>query len=159
MHYNHSWSYKKGTDQEESCTQIALGSSLDKKTTKLWGLPCRIIYRKSSIFYNVFLRMEKETFAELLGLVTLFISGMCLPLPFRSTWFHPQVFSGVRVTRSLVLYVCFVDRCLSFRTFTFGQCVVCSSSIYGFWLPLWYLQTLLCRNALLHLTHPVYTKF
>jgi hypothetical protein len=29
----------------------------------------------------------------------------------------PQVFSGVRVTRSLVLYVCFVDRCLSFCTF------------------------------------------
>jgi hypothetical protein len=27
------------------------------------------------------------------------------------------VFSGVRVTRSLVLYVCFVDRCLSFCTF------------------------------------------
>ena len=51
----------------------------------------------------------------------------------------PPVFSGVRVTRSLVLYVCFVDRCLSFCTF----CVVCSSSIYGFWLPLWYLQTLL----------------
>jgi hypothetical protein len=24
----------------------------------------------------------------------------------------------------------------------FGHCVVCSSSIYGFWLPLWYLQTL-----------------
>jgi len=29
------------------------------------------------------------------------------------------VFSGVRVTRSLVLYVCFVDRCLSFCTFFF----------------------------------------
>ena len=29
----------------------------------------------------------------------------------------PPVFSGVRVTRSLVLYVCFVDRCLSFCTF------------------------------------------
>ena len=55
----------------------------------------------------------------------------------------PTVFSGVRVTRSLVLYVCFVDRCLSFCTFSFGHCVVCSSSIYGFWLPLWYLQTLL----------------
>ena len=27
------------------------------------------------------------------------------------------VFSGVRVTRSLVLYVCFVDRCLSFLLF------------------------------------------
>jgi len=29
----------------------------------------------------------------------------------------PPVFSGVRVSRSLVLYVCFVDRCLSFCTF------------------------------------------
>ena len=29
----------------------------------------------------------------------------------------PPVFSGVRVTRSLDLYVCFVDRCLSFCTF------------------------------------------
>ena len=47
------------------------------------------------------------------------------------------VFSGVRVTRSLVLCVCFVDRCLSFCTFSFGHCVVCSSSICGFWLPLW----------------------
>ena len=53
------------------------------------------------------------------------------------------VFSGVRVTRSLDLCVCFVDRCLSFCTFSFGHYVVCSSSIYGFWLPLWYLQTLL----------------
>jgi hypothetical protein len=74
------------------------------------------------------------------------------------------VFSGVLVTRSLVLYVCFVDRCCPFVhflfaivlsvllrftdsdylplvssdlfcTFSFGHCVVCSSSIYGFWLP------------------------
>ena len=28
-------------------------------------------------------------------------------------------FSGVRVTRCVVLYVCFVDRCLSFCTFSF----------------------------------------
>ena len=54
-------------------------------------------------------------------------------------------FSGVRVTRSLVLCVCFVDRCLSFCPFSFGHCVVCSSSIYVFWLPLWYLQTLLTQ--------------
>ena len=73
-------------------------------------------------------------------------------LPFRSTW----VFSEVRVIRSLVLCVCFVDRCLSFCPFSFGRCVVCPSSIYAFWLPpfgildlrilitsLWYLQTLL----------------
>jgi hypothetical protein len=42
----------------------------------------------------------------------------------------PPVFSGVRVTRSLVLYVCFVDRCLSFCTFSFGHCVVCPSLRY-----------------------------
>jgi hypothetical protein len=40
------------------------------------------------------------------------------------------VFSGVRVTRSLVLCVCFVDRYLSFCPFSFGHCVVCPS-IYG----------------------------
>ena len=57
------------------------------------------------------------------------------------------IFSGVRVTRYLVLYVCFVDRCLSFCTFSFGPCIVCSSSIYRFWLPLWYLQTLLSINS------------
>ena len=61
-----------------------------------------------------------------------------------------SVLSGVRVTRSLVLCVCFVDRCLSFCTFTFGHCVVCSSSIYGFWLSLWYLQTLLTGQASLN---------
>ena len=37
--------------------------------------------------------------------------------------------SGIRVT--LVLYVCFVDRCLSFCTFSFCHFVVCSS-IYRF---------------------------
>ena len=55
----------------------------------------------------------------------------------------PPLFSGVRATRSLVLCVCFVDHCLSFCTFSFGHGVVSFSSIYGFWLPLWYLQTVL----------------
>jgi hypothetical protein len=32
----------------------------------------------------------------------------------------PLIFSGVRVTLSLGLCVCFVDRCLSFCTFSFG---------------------------------------
>jgi hypothetical protein len=51
----------------------------------------------------------------------------------------PPVFSGVIVTRSLVLCVYDVDRCLSFCTFSFSDCDV-SSSIYGFWLTLWYRQ-------------------
>jgi len=41
----------------------------------------------------------------------------------------PPFFSGIRVTRSLVLYICFVDHCLSFCPFSFGHCVVCSSLI------------------------------
>jgi len=44
----------------------------------------------------------------------------------------PPVFSGIRVTRSLVFYVCFVDRYLSFCLFSFGHSVACSSSIYVF---------------------------
>ena len=40
---------------------------------------------------------------------------------------------GVHVTWSLVLCVCFVDRCLCFCTFSFVHCVVCSSLSYGFW--------------------------
>ena len=51
-----------------------------------------------------------------------------------------KVFSGVRVTRSLVLYVYFVDR---YFQFYFGHCIVLSFSIYRFWLPLWHLQALL----------------
>jgi hypothetical protein len=55
----------------------------------------------------------------------------------------PPVFSGVRVTRSLVLYVCFVDRCLYFFFWPMCCLFFFDIVIYGFWLPLWYLQTLL----------------
>jgi hypothetical protein len=60
--------------------------------------------------------------------------------------FAPGFYSRVRVTRSLVSHVCFVDRFLFFCTFSFDHCVVCSS-IYRFWLPLWYLQTLLKHDS------------
>jgi hypothetical protein len=32
-----------------------------------------------------------------------------------------------------------------FVLLSYGHCVVCSSTIYGFWLPLWYLQILFNR--------------
>ena len=48
--------------------------------------------------------------------------------------------SRVRVTRSIVLYVCFVNLC-PFVFFCFGHYIVCPS-IYGFSLLLWYRQTL-----------------
>ena len=53
---------------------------------------------------------------------------------FRSTSWSRPFSSGVRVTRSLILNVCFVDRCWYF--FFWPYCVVCPSLIYGFWLPL-----------------------
>ena len=40
----------------------------------------------------------------------------------------PPVFSGVRVTLSLVLCVCFVDLCLSFCPFSFGELSVLRQS-------------------------------
>ena len=48
------------------------------------------------------------------------------------------VFSEVRVTRSLILCACFVDRCLFSCPFSVGHCVVCSPILitsfsgYGF---------------------------
>ena len=59
------------------------------------------------------------------------ISGAGTAYPLGAPEFTPG-FIGVRVTRSLVLYVCFVDRCLSFCTFSFGHCVVYPSLSYGF---------------------------
>jgi hypothetical protein len=80
------------------------------------------------------------------GFVTRLTQRMSLVeqelLTFSNHLSSPPVLSRVRVTRSLVLFVCFVDRCWSFFLFAFGHCVVCPS-IYGFRLPLWYLQTLL----------------
>ena len=42
----------------------------------------------------------------------------------------PPVFGGVRITRSLVWCLYFVDRFLCFCSFSFGHCVLCPS-IYG----------------------------
>ena len=44
----------------------------------------------------------------------------------------PPVFSGVRVTRSLAIYIRFVDRCLSFCPFSFGHCVICALRFQDF---------------------------
>jgi hypothetical protein len=52
----------------------------------------------------------------------------------------PPVFSGVHVTRSLVLYVCFVDRCLSFCTFSLPSTSVGRGNlnyIFGITTILW----------------------
>ena len=76
-------------------------------------------------------------FFQLYILITGFVTRLIrrVPLVEQELLILPEhpVFSGVRVTRSLVLCICFVDRCLFF--FSFGNCVVCSYSIYGFGQP------------------------
>jgi hypothetical protein len=51
------------------------------------------------------------------------------------------VFSGICVARSLVFCALLYRSLLVF--ICFGHCIICPSLIYGFWLPLWYLQTFL----------------
>ena len=53
------------------------------------------------------------------------------------------------VTRSLVFMCMFCRSLFVLCTFSFGHCVICSSSIYGFWLPLW-----LSSNSS---SHPVFS--
>ena len=66
---------------------------------------------------------------------------------------HP-VYSGVCIAKYLVFCVVFCGSLL-FRLFSFGHVIVCPSSIYGFWLPLWYLQTFLnCHIALINMWLP-----
>jgi hypothetical protein len=58
-------------------------------------------------------------------------------------------FKWVRIARSLFFCVVF---CRSlFVLFLFGHCIVCSS-IYDFWLSLWYLQTFLIKVSFLIVT-------
>ena len=57
----------------------------------------------------------------------------------------PPGFGGVDVIQSLVLCVMFSRSFFVPLSFSFNHCVACRSLIYGFWLPLWYLPTLLMR--------------
>jgi hypothetical protein len=69
----------------------------------------------------------------------------------------PPVFSGVRVTWSLVLCVCFADRCMSFCTFFFWPlCCLFFFDMQILVASLWYLQTLLIeyiKKSLLNCQH------
>jgi hypothetical protein len=58
----------------------------------------------------------------------------------------PYVYSSHRCALFVYLFLP-LWHCLSFCPFSFGHCVVCPS-IYGFWLPLWILQTLLIENLI-----------
>ena len=55
----------------------------------------------------------------------------------------PPSFSGVSIALSLGFCIVFCTLLLVHCPFSFGNFVVCPSSIYGFWLSFWYLQILL----------------
>ena len=52
--------------------------------------------------------------------------------------------------------LCFVDNCLTYCPFSLGHCIVCSS-MYGFWLPLWYLQAF--QKELMFNMHSIFWQF
>ena len=93
-----------------------------------------------AIFPFLFSFLTYQRFVTRLTQRVPIVEKELVPLPEHLS--SSPVFSGVGVAPYLVLCVFFVVRCLSFCTFSFGHCVVCSSSIYGFWLPLWYFRTL-----------------
>jgi hypothetical protein len=59
----------------------------------------------------------------------------------------PTVFCGVRVTRSLVLYICFADRCLAFCTFSFGR-KISLANINSILQKNMYTVLIICKNNL-----------
>jgi hypothetical protein len=73
-------------------------------------------------------------------------------VPFQNMGSLP-VLCGFLVDQSLAFCSVFVDNYVSFYPFTFSHCIVCPSSFYGFWLLLWYLQTLLIWSYLCIIWH------
>ena len=63
--------------------------------------------------------------------------------PFRSTWVHPWV----RVVRSLVFCVLFCTYLFIVLSLFFWPLYCLSSSIHGFWLLIWYLQSFIMRSS------------
>ena len=70
---------------------------------------------------------------DLFYLVLIFSARQKLFWIWRSFFF---IFTKAIISQSLILCVCFLDRCLSFCLF-FLWSLCCLSSIYSFWLPLW----------------------
>ena len=62
---------------------------------------------------------------------------------------YAPCFCSVCVAQSLVFCIIFCIFCL----FSFGRCIVCSSSIYGFWMSLWPFQTFLVLLSFLYFGH------
>ena len=117
----------------------------------IFSFLCSVLYSTACPIALLFLSFDIVFFFELRLLITPLLSSNLSYLYLRQEQYilltlpehlsSPPVFSRVRVTKSFVLYVCFIDRCLSFCTFSFGHCVVFFFDILILITPLCYLQT------------------
>ena len=114
MDYNHILSYQK----RDYYINILVYS------ISLWNVPvftCTVVNKIKNKITHLSSQVQQRTFyivSDLLvGATRVSNDSHQLNLPEHLS--SPSAFSGVRVTRFLVVYVCFVDRCLSFCTFFF----------------------------------------
>ena len=94
--------------------------------------------RISLIFIAITFTIRNIIFPIVLNTQPRYVTGTAY-LPVQSTEFTPGFKWGS--CYSIFNFMCMF--CLSSCSFSFGHCVVYSSSIYGFLLRLWYLQALL----------------
>ena len=148
------WSFLLGPHLQVSHCYYVIYSFLDKVRCKCSYYPTSYYTKKRAWFSSRTLTtqyLEKNrNYLLITGFVTTttrrvpHVEQELLTLIYLSA---PPVFSGFGVDRSLVFCVMFCRLLLvllSFCTFSFGHCIiVCSPSIYGFRLPLWYLQIFL----------------
>jgi hypothetical protein len=64
------------------------------------------------------------------------VPSIHIPLDMRMHFASPTVVVYIRRGLQFKIYLKFCNCCL----FSFGHCILCHSSIYGFWLLLWYLR-------------------
>jgi hypothetical protein len=99
----------------------------------LWHLQSFLVLFLLAIVLSVLLLSLASDY--LFGIFKLFLSFFCWPLCCLS-FFH--------------LWLLITSLASSYFScpFSFGHCAVCPSSIYGFWLPLWHLQTFLTTDEM-----------
>ena len=115
--------------------------------SSIYGFWLPLLYLQASLcpFALFILLLYCLSFSNLRLLITSLVSSSC-SLSF-CTFSFVIVFSVFLFTASYYLFGIFKPLFV-LLPFSFCHCIVCPSSIYGFWLPLWYLQASLCPFAL-----------
>ena len=102
---------------------------------------CTCIYETFLISTFPFIFYQRKKYSICITIFCV-ISGAGTSYPSEALEFIPGFYWGSFY--SIFSFMCMFCRSLFVLSyFSFGHCVVCPSSIYGFWLPLWYLQALL----------------